>query len=239
MGPRPAHPRVRRDKTHARTVQPATCSHSARCTPAPGAPCAPGARTSRGASSLPLAPNPPPGHPSSAPAVSPARPTPATKYAALPTARTACRHTPPAPRPQAQPTATQTLQSPPHRRQAPRTHASPAPHSQLGATLPHLCPRLPPPLGYLRHLRQDSPSHPPAPGPSPSRAPLDTLPGACGRIRSRRGTPTWPGARCEATELGTSAPGSRTRVEPPALPRRVSPGASAGSGPGRGDANLC
>lgn len=65
------------------------------------------------------------------------------------------------------------------------------------------------------------------------------LPGACGKVQSRRGTPTWPGPRCEATELGTPAPSSQARVEPLALPRRVSPGASAGSGPGPGDANLC
>lgn len=193
-------------------------------------------------------PRTPPGHPSPAPAVSPARPTPATKYAALPTGRTACRHTSPHPAPQAQPTATQTLQSPqhppPHHHfHRPLAHTRPPPHTHCsGRHSPHLCPHLLPPLGYRRHLRQGSPSHSPAPGPGPSRGPLDTLPGACCRVQSRRGTPTWPGPRCEATELGTRDLGPwqpDTCGCLPALPRRVSPGASAGSGPGPGDANLC
>lgn len=91
--------------------------------------------------------------------------------------------------------------------QAPHTHASPAPRSPPGATRPHLCPLLPPPPGYAlpSRVRTLQPVRPRPPA-RPLSDPAGYLARACGGILSLQGTPTWPGARCDAAALGTPDP---------------------------------
>lgn len=165
-------------------------------------------------------PRTPPGHPSPAPAVSPARPTPATKYAALPTGRTACRHTSPHPAPQAQPTATQTLQSPqhppPHHHfHRPLAHTRPPPHTHCSGRHSHTS--VPTSFHPSDTAATFARAHPPtrrlpAPAPlgvrwipCPGRAAGSRVAGALLRGRD-------PAAKRPSSGPGTSAPGSQTRV---------------------------
>lgn len=157
---------------------------------------------------------PPPGHPSPAPGVSPARPTPATKYAALPTGRTACRHTSPPPSPagsaysDTDPAESPAAPPPPHHR--PLAHTRPPPHTHCSGRHSHTS--VPTSLNPSDTAATFARAHPPTrrlPAPAPLGLRWIPCPGRAARSRVAGALPRGRDPAAKRPSSGPRPPAAR------------------------------